>query len=340
LFVFLPGAGYGARQVTDWLRPVADKYGMILLAPTRVGPSKPYLRNGQPVVMMGGTVMVDALFTDESDRHTLDIALQEVLRRFAIDPAKIAIIGRCASGADGMNLGMRNPDVFSRIASISGGVPTAHIDKNTGVEFFIDAGYEEYDGKLAAAKALRRDGHPVKLAIGLRGHEHQAEDYDFLGHWLSESWATPSVAARPKPVSVADPLPLLTPAALTQLTTFWTKFAQEPDSILVTARRAHLREVLVPVGDEQVSLWTMDLAALAAQYPTVAADLKAAGLTAQQQDAYRIALLSAASTAKLKDQVGRLAPASVLAKNIAFLREHPDEVKALDTDATHFWRTP
>src|SRR5881394_1430623 len=77
------------------------------------------------------------------------------------------------------------------------------------------------------------------------------------------------------------------------MTIFWQSFMQEPDSIVTTALRAHLREVLMPVGEAPPSIVMVDIAALAAQYPSVAADLKKAGLTAAQHEAYRVALASA-----------------------------------------------
>lgn len=58
------------------------------------------------------------------------------------------------------------------------------------------------------------------------------------------------------------------------------------------ARVAHLREVVVPLGSEKLSVFMTDMPALAAQFPTVAADLRAAGLTPKEHDSYRVALLS------------------------------------------------
>lgn len=323
LFIFLPGAGYGSRQVTDWLHPVADKYGMILLAPS-----------WDP----DGSGNIGA-FGKDPDKGKLDVALKEVLRRFAIDRDKIAISGRCSSGWDGMVLGIGNLDVFSRVASISGSVPINGMDpQNKTVEFFLDAGFPEFDGKLRAALQLRQDGHPVKVVVGFRSHEHQVEDYDFYGRWLQESWAMPNPAARPAPQVVADPLPVLTTEVLTQMTAFWTRFQQEPDSIRTTARRAHLREVVVPIGEERPSVWMVDVPALAAKYPSVAAALKTAGLTARQHEAYRIALLSARVTNSVKDEAGNVEATSALAKNMAFMDAHPDELAALE--ATNMWSTP
>lgn len=303
LFIFPPSA-YDARQVTDWLRPVAAKYGMILLAPSR------------------------------SSASIIDAALKETLQKFAIDPEKIAIVGRCGSGG---TLGIDNLDVFSRVVSISGIDFTAGIGWSSKIgrpspdrptEFLFDAGFLESSDNFKAVRELRESGHAVKQIMGLRGHEHQTEDYDFVGRWLQESWTKPP-AMRTLPSVIADPLPPLTTDVVARMTTFWTSFQKEPDSIRTVARRAHLREVVVPVGKERPSIVMTDMPVLAAQYPSVAAALKAAGLTAQQHDIYRVALISAQVTKNVEGAAGVAEKSSVLTKNVAFLEEHPAEFEML-----------
>lgn len=338
LYVFLPGGGSSAEGMMIWQRPVADKYGMVVLTLTLV--------DGES----------DSVY--EINRSRLDAALKQILRRFAIDPDRIAITGRCASGPFGTELGTQNPDVFSRIGAISGGVTTSGLSRPTKpAEFFLDAGFLESVGIFTFAPELRRLGYTVKLVIGFRGHEHQWEDYDSWGRWLQQSWAMPNPAARPAPRIVADPVPVLTAEALTRMTTFWRQFIEEPESIRIEGRRAHLREVSVALGAERPSVWMTDMPALAAQYPSVAADLQAAGLTAQQHEAYRAALLGASVAKYLnidlpqdsmfvaywrreRGELPRFAVKanSSLGRNIAFLQAHPDELQALE--ATEMWSTP
>ena len=82
----------------------------------------------------------------------------------------------------------------------------------------------------------------------------------------------------------------------------------------------------------------VDMAALAAQYPSVAADLAKAGLTAQQHDAYRVALVTAYVTDAGADSID---PNSVLGKNVAFVDAHEisvargDDPIAPSTTAIH-----
>lgn len=304
LVVVYPGTGLTPRLTTEWYRPMAEKYGMIVLA----------------------------LSSNDGPGEVLDGALQEVLEKFAVDPDKMALIGRCGTGGIAWRY-LGTLGVFSRIGVISAtplpfGRPIDPENKTT--RFFVDVGLQEgfvVGQHVELVRQLRDEGHPVALVVGMRGHEHQLEDYDFFGHWLQESWATSTPAAR---AVVADPLPLLTADALTRLTAFWTGFAKESDSIRTTARRAHLREVVVPVAEERPSVWLMDVAALAARYPSVAADLRQAGLTAQQHDDYRLALISAVIVKHAKDQVGAVAATSLLGKNVAFVEAHPDELAALE----------
>ena len=114
----------------------------------------------------------------------------------------------------------------------------------------------------------------------------------------------------------------------------------------------------MPFVEPSPSLVMADMPALAAQYPSVAADLKAAGLTAQQHDAYRVARASATfidaarknadngertgyytvnpAVRKLLD--ASLAASQPLRENMEFVRTHPDALGALE--ATDMWRTP
>ena len=113
---------------------------------------------------------------------------------------------------------------------------------------------------------------------------------------------------------------------LTAMTTFWTRFMQLPDSIRVTAWWAHQREVDFPyIQGRRSTLLMVDMPAMAAQYPSVAAALKAAGLTAQQHEA---SLLAIASAYAWWDHSNRPVIPSVM-KNAVFLQAHPDELQAL-----------
>jgi hypothetical protein len=137
---------------------------------------------------------------------------------------------------------------------------------------------------------------------------------------------------------------VLTVDALQKMTTFWTRFKQEPDSILNAARLKHQARLSFTLGGEPTSVIAMDIPAFAVAYPSVAADLQAAGLTAKQAAAYRIAIFRVgfARMAGIAPggnttpmELGQnipfapIAPTSVLGQNLAFRQAHDAEFKAL-----------
>jgi len=317
------------KEMIDLWRPVAEKYGIIVLAPKQV-------------------VEPGFFFTTEPNRSNLDIALTQVLGKYAVDPDKIAAISR--EIRDVVILGT-NSNVFSRVIMGGGDYPNEPFrPQKKGVQLLADLSmwFLRKDAFLVAQE-LRQAGYHMDVALTFRWiNDFQVEDVEFNTRWLLASWATPDPAARPAPAVVADPLPLLTSEAAAQMTIFWTSFKQKPDSIKNAARLAHLHEVVVPVGKEQPQplLWMTDMAALAAQYPSVAEDLKKAGLTAQQHDAYRVAIVSALATRVLANDPDFTGPAgvleanSVLAKNVVFYEEHREEFKRLFDHEKGMWNTP
>jgi predicted esterase len=365
LVVFPHPAAATSKYVVKWWRPVSDKYGMILLAPTAVkaGGGRPGQQAGADRLEPDSLDPYRHMEWGPDDQKNIDTALEQVLRKFAIDPDKIALIGYSGSGYVLRQFGRVSLDVFSRIiATSTGDCFSVGVDpQNKTTEFLLVSGSGgEFRHVLENAVALRREGHPLKEVMGFRGHGMEANDYDFLGHWLQESWTTPDPAARPAPsVVVGDSVPLLTTDIVAKMATFWTRFRQEPDSIRRTARLAHLREVVVPVAEERPSVVMTDMPALAATYPSVAADLEAAGLTAQQHEAYRVALLSANvgwwASADVKSLPGGVigslvsqAPpisieaTSVQGKNIEFMHRMylGQDPQFLALAATHMWSTP
>lgn len=347
LFIGLNG-GFGLMM--EYMRPALDTFGIIFLG-TEGGANA-----------SSDTIIA---YFDRGERHFefeyLKVELKQVFATFAIDLDKIAIMGHCATGLEATLWAAPNTALFSRVILNSTGwwaYPRIPVDsQNTTTETLVVSGFGEEPAAagLYYTQTLRRGGHPAKHVIGFRGHGFQIEDFYGLVRWLHDSWATPTPAARPMPYVLADPLPVLTPEALRRMTAFWTRFQQEPESIKTDARRQHLREVAVPVAPEApLSAWMVDMPALAAQYPSVAADLQQAGLTAPQHDAYRIALLAAAYVRTglpveeyfRANMVGEwavilakaMAANPVLEKNVEFLGAYPDELQALEE--TQMWMTP
>ncbi len=327
LVVFLYGESYGKERMYQHIAEAA-KYGMLFLA------------------------------TAQGYRETLDQALRQVLDRFAVDPKRIALAGYDRDGAEALVGSTTNPEVFSRVVALT---PTPVAGKTLAwprrsiIRLAVVSGPlgrfgERILGPLSLARELRDSGYTVDLVLSLGdGMDKGAADYSLMWRWLHATWRAPQAAARS--VSTVD-LPLLTPQTLAQWTAFWSRFIVEPDSIRTTARRRYVKEMPVPIGQIQPMTTMMDLPALAAKYPSVAADLWAAGLTAEQAEAYRIALMSAYTVVQAVKHAGNsregsvavnavfgiIDPTSVLGRNVAFMKAHADDLEVFE--ATYMWSTP
>jgi predicted esterase len=361
-----------AERALPWQLEQAERYGMLVLA--------------------GGTHEIEVV----------DSALKQVLAQYPVDPDRIALAGFSGPGLRALELGYNNLDVFSRICVLSAPTGAFNADEQEGprtpsAQFFVSEGIQEgwfgTSTHFQTVQALRQAGYTVKDVLGFRVHEHYPEDYALMWRWLHDSWALPAPVARmpghglggdllphrlAMPMLVTSPRGLpevpLTAAALRSVTMFWARLLRESDSIRHSAREAYLREFSVPIGRERVSVLMVDVAALAAHYPQVAAALKVAGVTAEQAVAYRAALLSAQSVIEtigkkalqvhgetlakrepqdLWDLLHALGVAGspeeaealqavgatrILRQNVAFMLAHGQELKALE--ATGMWTTP
>lgn len=137
----------------------------------------------------------------------------------------------------------------------------------------------------------------------------------------------PSTTVAPAVPSVAvDSTLPLSVSVLTQMTAFWTSFKREPDSIVGTGRQHHQETLALTAGSRKLSLQAVNMVAMAKQYPSVATDLKRAGLTALQWEQYRASLY----TAMLAEATGDTAKATAAAaKNVTFLKTNQNAVQAL-----------
>jgi predicted esterase len=360
LLVLVHGGLLSGDAIIHKLSPLVDKYGMIVLAPNARDPGKWDMVYGSYATAIQGEAGLHVTSLPMHEVRTIDSAMQHVLRTYAIDPARIGLLGFSDGGSVALLLGRSNLDVFSRIAALSALTPFDGTGpKHPDTQFLLSGGLAENMvwQTMKMAKVLRKNGNPVTTILGLRGHVDYVADEDIVWNWFIQSWANPSTTTHPLPPSDSDPV--LTVDALTKMTTFWTRFQREPGAIRDAGRMAH--QVLVPLalGAEPASVIAMDMRAMAAAYPSVATDLQVAGLTAAQETAYRTAILRvgfawaariASQTAGLDPdgdlsdlQLGKslpfvpIAPASVLGQNLAFRQAHEREFAELES--TGMWNT-
>jgi phospholipase/carboxylesterase len=105
LVVMFHGAGGNAHGILSLLRSPADAHGMIALAIDSVGVS-------WDIVNAGGFGV---------DIERLDLALQTVFSRFAIDPARIAFAGFSDGASYALSVGATNGDLAGALIAFSPG---------------------------------------------------------------------------------------------------------------------------------------------------------------------------------------------------------------------------
>lgn len=105
LAVMLHGAGGNAQHGINLLRDHAEEAGVLLLAPASF-------------------YNTWDLFVDDygPDVTTIDKALEQVFRFFAVDPARIAIGGFSDGASYALSLGLTNGDLFTHIIAFSPGL--------------------------------------------------------------------------------------------------------------------------------------------------------------------------------------------------------------------------
>ncbi len=321
LVVILHGGGGDSREQMDFMREFAEKYGMIMLVPTSVA-------SGYWDIITRNSAYPDV--------KNIDAAMKQVLREYAIDPDKIGIGGMSNGGGYALFLGSKNSDVFSLVAPLTpiGGSYDRTGPRNTKTKFFVSAGigegYRLVRDMLDIAQQLRQDGHPVKPVLDLRVHQQRSKDYDHMWKWFHDSWAGLDTAPPVAPASLVDSVAVLTPEVLTSMTTFWAGIKAEIDSLSTDDRGANEKPMTLPVGQDRVTVFDMiDIPAVAARQASIAASLTKAGMTTEQEEAYRAAFISARATV-LNESVVRAVPAgSVLGKNVVFVQTHQTDVNAL-----------
>ena len=157
-----------------------------------------------------------------------------------------------------------------------------------------------------------------------------------------------SVVHAQAPRAVPDSVPrdssvLLTETMVANMTKFWSRLQQEPDSIRASTQGANTEEykLFSLETDQGGATWikkrTVNVNVLATTYPSVAADLTQSGLTTAQWTAGRNALYKAIILGGLSETKENFTAAdtSNLGKNIVFLASHANQVNALR--ATGMW---
>jgi poly(3-hydroxybutyrate) depolymerase len=344
LVVYVHGGGWNSTMQLEAQRDLADKYGMILLLPNGIDGNQDVFNAATtgtievtPSPLFGTTKV---LKSGNEDARAIDTAMKLVLRQYAIDPDKIAIMGFSNGGSYSLLLGRNNLDVFSRVGAGSALFPLyGESPASSKVMFFLSAGTKEGIGRqtFGVAQELHDEGHDVKTVYEIRDHVAQRGDDDYMWNWLANSWGTstarPAEHRTPRALPAPSADPVLTVEALLKMAIFWSNFTKASDSTSVASRTAYQQDVIQSFTWERIPITvvTIDVAAMARQNPAVVAALANAGLTAEQEEAYRMALIRAELFRSVGTRAsGPIAETSTLGQNIAFWKTHPTELEVLD----------
>jgi phospholipase/carboxylesterase len=148
LVVTLHGAGGDAEGGLSLLRPLAERHGLVLLAPAS---------HGSTWDAIGGGYGLDV--------NTIDQALDRVFQVVPVDFERIGVAGFSDGASYALGLGLANGELFSRLIAFSPGfIPGAGRVGTPSV--FVSHGVDDHVLPIGSTSrrivpALRRDGYDV-----------------------------------------------------------------------------------------------------------------------------------------------------------------------------------
>lgn len=155
--VALHGAGGSAEAALSLLHPVADAFGLLLLAPASRGSTWDGVRGGYG-----------------PDVDVLDRSLQRAFHLAAVDPARVGVAGFSDGASYALGLGLANGGLFRRVLAFSPGfVPPAG---RTGTpRVFVSHGTADRVLPIdrtsrRVVPALEEDGYDVEYVEFEGGH--------------------------------------------------------------------------------------------------------------------------------------------------------------------------
>jgi poly(3-hydroxybutyrate) depolymerase len=166
LLIILHGAGGYPPGFLQKMEPVADKLGVILIAPHSL----------------------------DRDAHRLDQSLADLFKRSAVDPARVVLLGFSDGASYALSLGLANPKLFTTVIALSPGMlaPLRRFDHEQRV--FIAHGRSDHVLPFLAtrdiADALRRGG--VNVRFRPFDGDHQI-DPESLTEGLEWAFAPPAL---------------------------------------------------------------------------------------------------------------------------------------------------
>jgi predicted esterase len=165
LLVLLHGAGGYPPGFLQKMEPVADRLGMILVAPHSSGGTWDLIENLQ----------MDVEPWHGADARRLDQSLADLFSKVAVDPTHVVLLGFSDGASYALSLGLSNAKLFTAVVALSPGMlsPQSRIDRQQQV--FIAHGRSDrvlsFENAQDMAEALRRTGGNVRFRPFEGGHQ-------------------------------------------------------------------------------------------------------------------------------------------------------------------------
>lgn len=155
LVLMLHGAGGDAAAALQRLEGIADLYNVLLLAVTSQGSTWDVIRH-----------------EFGPDMTTIDRALHQTFKHYAVDPQRVAIAGFSDGASYALSVGKMNGHLFTHVIAFSPGFMVA-VESQGNPRFFVSHGHE--DPVLPIERCSRRIVPP------LRGAGYDVVYHEFAG---------------------------------------------------------------------------------------------------------------------------------------------------------------
>lgn len=165
LLVLLHGAGGYPQGFLQKMEPVADRLGIILLAPHSSGPTWDLIENLQ----------MDEEPWHGADARRLDQSLGDLFNKAAVDPSHVVLLGFSDGASYALSLGLSNAKLFTGVVALSPGMlaPQHRIDRAQQVLIAHGRsdGVLSFENAKDIAESLRRTGNNVRFRPFEGGHQ-------------------------------------------------------------------------------------------------------------------------------------------------------------------------
>jgi predicted esterase len=144
----LHGAGGQPAAALSLFDPLADRFGLVVLAPASAGATWAMIRGGPDI-----------------DSPSLDAALETVFCMHSFDPASIGVAGFSDGASYALTPSLSNGDLFSKVVAFSPGFQAANRRRGRPA-FFVTHGTRDQVLPISRTSrrlvpSLRRDGYEV-----------------------------------------------------------------------------------------------------------------------------------------------------------------------------------